>query len=472
MVFSSPLFVFMFLPIVLVINSFLNNKLSNIFLCIVSLAFYAWGERVYFILMGFSILVNYYLGLFIERKPDNKKIIIGIGVVVNLSLLAYFKYANFFIVNVNIFLSNFGNGFVINEIKGLSLPIGISFFTFHGLSYLIDVYRNKTTAQTSIIKLGLYISLFPQLIAGPIVRYHNISRQLSERIILPDNFRIGIERFVIGLAKKLILANSFAYIADYIFPLQMDQVSTGLAWMGIIAYTLQIYYDFSGYSDMAIGLARMLGFDFLENFNYPYIANSIKDFWRRWHISLSSWFRDYLYIPIGGSKVNEGRTYFNLFLVFFVTGLWHGASVNFIVWGLFHGFFLIIERLFLGNMLEKTGKLFSHVYTLLVVVSAWVFFRAENINMALSYLEKMYTYCPETIASRSHINFLLTPELGLLAPLGFLFTTPVIKKLSEYIHKSGVLVNAIYYFLIFGLLILCFTYLAAGTYNPFIYFRF
>jgi alginate O-acetyltransferase complex protein AlgI len=472
MVFSSPLFLFLFLPIVLWVNMILPQKWNNLFLLLASLAFYAWGERVYIIVMLLSIITNFILGILIHNNQKKGKIILTIGVLLNLAALGYFKYANFVISNINLLLKEINLSDSLPLIRDLTLPIGISFFTFQGLSYLVDVYRKETPAQKSIIDLGLYVSLFPQLIAGPIVRYHDVALQLKNRINLPDNFLIGVERFVIGLAKKMILANTFAYMADYIIPLRNEEVSSLLAWIGILSYSLQIYFDFSGYSDMAIGLGRMMGFSFLENFNYPYISNSIKEFWRRWHISLSSWFRDYLYIPIGGSRGKLSRTYINLLIVFFVTGLWHGASWNFVLWGMFHGIFLISEKLFLEKILVRTSKIISHVYTLLVVITAWVFFRVENFESAIIYIKRMYLFVGNSQASQSHLDFILNPENIIISILGLFFVTPLSRKISSRVHQSSMLLKYGYVMFLFALLLVDMFYLGASTYNPFIYFRF
>ncbi len=422
--------------------------------------------------MILSVLINYFLGLEIGKRDEESKWILGFGVVINLSFLMYFKYANFLIENLNLIFGLVKSDFHFSLIQNLSLPIGISFFTFHSLSYLIDVYRKNTAPQRNLIDLGLYIALFPQLIAGPIVRYHSIAAQLKDRIKDANNFTVGTERFVIGLAKKLILANSFAYVADYIFDIPNDQVSSSLAWIGIIAYSFQIYFDFSGYSDMAIGLARMLGFRFLENFNYPYIATSIKEFWRRWHISLSSWFRDYLYIPLGGSKVSSSRHYGNILIVFFVTGLWHGASWNFVIWGLVHGILLVFEGLFLGKIFLQIPTIVSRIYTLIVVVTAWVFFRAEDLPQSISFIKKMYSFGADSSASRSHLSYIIGSEFILILVLGVIFSTPVISRLSEKIHAGAMWHKVAYHTALLCLFLVSLTDLAAGTYNPFIYFRF
>jgi len=472
MLFSSPLFLFLFLPFVLIINMLLPKKLSNVFLLVMSLIFYAWGERVYFGLMILSTVLNFLLGIAIDKFRTKSKVILALGVLVNLSFLIYFKYANFIIENINVLFKLFHFEYQTSIIQNLSLPIGISFYTFHCLSYLIDVYRKNTLPQKNLIDLGLYISFFPQLIAGPIVRYHNIESQLKVRIVTKDDYLIGTERFIIGLAKKLILANSFAYIADYIFALPNVQISTMLAWIGILSYSMQIYFDFSGYSDMAIGLARILGFQFLENFNYPYISKSIKEFWRRWHISLSSWFRDYLYIPLGGSKVQKTRGYINILIVFFITGLWHGASWNFIIWGIFYGVFLIMERAFLEKILLKMPNVITHFYTLILTVTAWVFFRSTDLTQSLNFIKKMYIFDSNSTASESHINYLLNYEFYIIFILGVLFCTPIVKIISEKIHNKVNSITYAYYIFLFIIFIISLTYLAAGTYNPFIYFRF
>ena len=367
MVFSSSLFLFGFLPVVLAIYFFSHNRYRNLVLLIASLFFYAWGEPRNVLVMLASILINYLLGLGIEKASKQKKLFLILSVLYNIGVLFYFKYLNF---AGSIWESLTGQTL---NMKTIVLPIGISFFTFQIMSYVIDVYRGNVPAQKNLINLALYISLFPQLIAGPIVRYIDVEAQIKQRESTWDGAYVGVKRFAIGFAKKVLIADQLATLADTVFA-GGNYPSMLSHWIGIIAYTLQIYYDFSGYSDMAIGLGKIFGFDFLENFNYPYISRSIKEFWRRWHISLSSWFRDYLYIPLGGNRKGKVRTYINLIIVFFVTGLWHGASFNFIVWGLYYAVFLVIERLGFGKRLEKLPRIIQHVYTLLVVVIGWVFF--------------------------------------------------------------------------------------------------
>lgn len=345
MVFSSTAFLFLFLPIVLVLHFVLRGvRFRNVLLLLASLLFYAWSEQGIVLLLIASIVLNYSFGLGIDRCKDSAqaRTLLIAAIAMNLAVLAYFKYTSFLIGNLNWLLAQFH----WSEIKApkIHLPAGISFFTFHAISYIVDIYRRSASAQRNPIKLALYFDFFPQLIAGPIVRYHDIESQLDRRSITLDDVSIGIQRFVIGLAKKMLVANTLAQPADEIFAIAMPQLTPGVAWLGIVCYTLQIYFDFSGYSDMAIGLARVFGFRFLENFNYPYVARSIREFWRRWHISLSNWFRDYLYIPLGGNRCSPRRQYFNLLVVFSLCGLWHGASLNFLIWGLFHGAFLVLER--------------------------------------------------------------------------------------------------------------------------------
>jgi len=392
MVFSSPIFLFLFLPLALLFTLVFRRKYQNIILLAASLVFYAWGGPYYALILLFSILLNYFTGRLVDKHKTTGKgrLYLGIGIALNLSVLVLFKYANFLVDNINILLS--GVGLSPIKIIGISLPIGISFFTFQAISYIVDIYRNEARVQKNIANIGLYISLFPQLIAGPIVRYHDIAEQLVSRRLHIRKFASGVERFIIGLAKKVLIANTVAAAADEIFAMSPDSLTFPLAWLGIICYTFQIYFDFAGYSDMAIGLGRMFGFEILENFNFPYISKSIREFWRRWHISLSNWFRDYLYIPLGGNRVSSSKVYLNLFLVFVLTGFWHGASWSFIVWGLIHGVFMILERIGFEKFLTKIWTPFRHLYVLLVVIVAWVFFRVENIGEAFRYTETMFSF--------------------------------------------------------------------------------
>ncbi len=472
MVFSSTEFLWFFLPIVLALYYVVylfekkSNKIKNGLLLVASLLFYAWGEPKYILLMLISILLNYVFGLAIHRW--HSKGILALSVCVNIGLLCIFKYLNFFAANVNMVLHT--NYLTENPIP---LPIGISFYTFQALSYVIDVYKKKIHVQKNPFDLALYIAFFPQLIAGPIVKYKEIETQLKVRTVSIEKMSLGIRRFIIGLGKKTIISNTCADVADSLFSLSAQNLSTPAAWLGIICYLFQIYYDFGGYSDMAIGLGKMFGFDFSENFNFPYLATSIKDFWRRWHISLSSWFRDYLYIPLGGNRKGNLRTYINLLIVFFCTGFWHGASWNFIVWGLFHGAFQLLERGKWGKVLnEKLPRMVQHVYALLVVTTGWVFFRAANLSQALAYIKQMFLFQKNgTLVVSQHLN-VYTIVIILLAIVfcglfqkfskkiyGKYICNPETVSVADIIFCIGIAVFS-------GMLIIC------GTYNPFIYFQF
>ena len=479
MVFSSIIFLFFFLPVTLLLHLVAGRKMRNSVLLAVSLLFYAWGEGLYVLLMLCSILLNYIFGILISRTgtQKGKKILLALGVTLNLLPLFYFKYSGFVIENFLHVFAVLGIESSL-EARQLHLPIGISFFTFQALSYIVDVYRGMVKPQKNVLNIGLYIALFPQLIAGPIVRYHDVAKQLLKRTVTAEKFAYGVERFVFGLGKKVLLANPMGAMADQIFSLGIDQISTTTAWLGIVCYTLQIYFDFSGYSDMAIGLGRMFGFRFLENFNYPYIARSIREFWRRWHISLSNWFRDYLYIPLGGNRLGSTRTGVNLLIVFLLCGFWHGASWNFIIWGLCHGLFLVLERGSLGRFLKKTPSFMQHLYVILVVVNAWVFFRAETLEYALRYLGIMYgigsagTMYPYIYIGLDYEFYAtLTAALLLAAPLYPAMVRLVEQADIEYQPVSVAISLAKCCF--FGLLLLFTTLnLANGAYNPFIYFRF
>lgn len=487
MVFSSITFLLLFLPLILAFHFILKGiKLRNSFLLGASLLFYAIGEGKSIIIVLFYVTLNYYFGIWIEKVQDSsplqKRLPMIVTVIVNIGLLAYFKYTTFFVKNLNLLVSIL-NIHPIN-ISNIHLPLGISFFTFHALSYVIDIYRRDANAQRNLGKLALYFTFFPQLIAGPIIRYHDVETQLTKRTISIDDFAEGIRRFILGLGKKALIANTLAEPVDQIFAIPTSQLTTSLAWLGIICYTLQIYFDFSGYSDMAIGLARMFGFHFLENFNYPYISQSIKEFWRRWHISLSNWFRDYLYIPLGGNRCSPVRMYVNLLLVFCLCGFWHGASWNFIFWGLFHGMFLVFERI--GLMKQFTeSKWFAirHLYTLTIIIISWVFFRTDTLNDAFYFLKAMTGFAQGT-GLEHHVLMYLNIEIALTIIIGIVASTPVLPGLSS-LHKQltfkctkriAPMVDVT--FLSVGALSLATVFLtaviklAAGTYNPFIYFQF
>lgn len=465
MVFSSLIFLWVFLPTVLLTYFVARTSYRNILLLIASLIFYAWGEPFYILIMFVSIVFNFYCGRKIAKDNEHKdsKLFLMIGIIANLSVLGLFKYTGFFTENVN---EIFGLSF---EVKRFPLPIGISFYTFQSVSYLVDIYRKITKPQESMLKMGLFISFFPQLVAGPILKYHEFAPQMDRRRVTWAKFNEGALRFIQGLAKKIIIANIMAKTADDIFALGMNDISTLTAWIGITAYTLQIYFDFSGYSEMAIGLGKMFGFEIPENFNRPYIARSIQDFWRRWHISLSTWFKEYLYIPLGGNRVGTFNTYRNLMIVFFATGLWHGASWNFVVWGIFHGAFLVVERLVKMEKILPL-KILQHIYALLVVIVGWVFFRADNLPHALEYLNRMfvpYRWC--------EYSQYLTREFIIIGIIGVLacgFIQEFYKRLPVKVYfKQGLIELVRPAFLAFAAYI-SILMLANSTYNPFIYFRF
>ncbi|MEI0539343.1 MBOAT family O-acyltransferase [Brachyspira pulli] len=470
MLFSSMIFLWLFLPLVFILYYVLDKRYRNLLLLIVSIIFYAWGGVSYTLIMFSSIIINYLFALLIDKAIEEnnklkKKIYLTLCVIINLSILGYFKYTDFAISIINSI-----SGKELISLKNIVLPIGISFYTFQALSYVVDVYREQNKAQKNIINLALYISFFPQLIAGPIVKYHDIDSQIINRTESLENISYGIKRFIYGLSKKVILANMFALSCDEILKQSTGDIGTILAWIAAILYTLQIYYDFSGYSDMAIGLGHMFGFKFLENFNYPYISKSVQEFWRRWHISLSTWFKEYLYIPLGGNRKGKYFTYLNLLIVFFATGLWHGASFNFILWGLWHGLFLVLERIFLGKLLEKNKlKFINHIYVILVFVLGWVLFRANDLKHALELYKLMFNY-KEGIYT---IRYFFYPQTLVCFIFGVLFSglfQSIFPKIKEAIFSSRVYVleSVIQFILLF----ICIMYLVNGTYNPFIYFRF
>lgn len=463
MLFSSMIFLWLFLPVVLIISRFLKLRQQNVFLLLASLLFYAWGEPRYVLLMLVSIILNWGTGVLLERFPERKKAVLWTSVALNLSLLGYFKYLGLLVRTLNHLL----RGREL-EVPQIALPIGISFFTFQALSYVIDVYRGECRAQKNILDLALYISFFPQLIAGPIVKYRDVNDQIRNRVITPEKTAQGIRRFIYGLAKKVLVSNVLAQSADLIFALDMQEMTGTLAWMAAILYTFQIYYDFSGYSDMAIGLGKMFGFTFNENFNYPYMSLSIREFWRRWHISLSTWFREYVYIPLGGNRRGMVRTYVNLGIVFLLTGIWHGASYNFIFWGLYHGAFSILERLGFGKFLEK-HKVTSFLYTFLAVHFGWILFRIESMKQIFEFGKRILLPWRYTVSHFSVWEFVNLHTIFILvcAVLGM----GVIQKLkAEKLAKWKLSIPELVYCA--ALLLLCISALAGNTYNPFIYFRF
>ena len=467
MVFSSVLFLFRFLPIFMICYFLVPRKMKNLVLFLGSLVFYAWGEPVYIFLMLFSTISDYVWGRLIEeyRGKDRSRIFLLCSIVINLFILGFFKYADFLMQTVN---AVFGTSI---PFLNLPLPIGISFYTFQTMSYVIDVYRGDTKAQRNILQFGVYVTMFPQLIAGPILKYHQVERYLQDRRTDLDAISYGAKRFVTGLAKKVLLANNLGLLWKQVTELGTDQMSVLMAWLGIAAFALQIYFDFSGYSDMAIGLGRMLGFEFKKNFDYPYISTSVSEFWRRWHISLSTWFREYLYIPLGGNRKGQVRTYVNLLIVFFATGLWHGAGATFIIWGLYHGLFLVVERMGLGKLLEKNCfRGLNHIYTALVVVVGWVFFRADTLADAKVILHQMFTWENGIYPASLFVN----PKVIFLAVLGVLLSgivQSICPKLREHLYEKEV-TKTVDIVIMAVLLFLCTMYLVSSTYNPFIYFRF
>ena len=472
MVFASAIFLFLFLPITIIGYFLIKPKYKNFWLFIMSLVFYAWGGFIYAILFIFSAYINFLFGIWMEKDRERKKLILFLSIVWNLGILAYFKYSSFILLNLQVIIQIFIPNFKINIVH-VPLPIGISFFTFQIMTYVIDLYREEIKVQKKFINLGLYIMLFPQLIAGPIVRYIDIEKEINNRKVDIDLIDEGIKRFILGLGKKIFIANIMGTWADTVFNMSLEKINTPLAWLGIFGYTMQIFFDFSAYSDMAIGLGKIFGFHFLENFNYPYISRNIQEFWRRWHISLSQWFKDYLYIPLGGNRKGKIRTYINLLIVFFLTGLWHGSSWNFIFWGIFHGVFLIIERLGLKKVLEKTPKILQHLYTMIIVIIGWVFFRADNFIFALKYLKILFI--PNFIHMESFLVELENLKL-FIAVCAIIFSTPIVPKLKN-ILLNNIFKNKFYYeifrnfiYIIFFLLSVIF--LAGSNFNPFIYFHF
>jgi alginate O-acetyltransferase complex protein AlgI len=475
MLFSSLIFLYSFLPITLLLYFIAANRYRNAILLLASLIFYAWGGVSYSLIMLFSIAFNYIMarGISRFRGSNNGFLLLVFCVFGNLLLLGVMKYSGFVITNLNTALLYFHHAPV--KMAPILLPAGISFFTFHALSYVVDIYRKECPVQKNPVRLALYISFFPQLIAGPIIRYHDIASQLPFRKITLSDFTEGAKRFITGLAKKVLFSNTFALPATEIFATPLANINAPLAWFGAFCYTMHIYCDFSGYSDMALGLGRMFGFHFPENFNFPYLAKSIKEFWRRWHISLSTWFRDYLYVPLGGNRKGAARTYLNLLLVFFLTGLWHGASWNFVIWGFIHGFFLILERLFLGKWLERIPGV-NLIYTLFVVVNAWVFFNAKDLSYAWGYLKTMYGAAPSGLVLKdytAYINqeFRFVTIISVLASFG-LFSWISSRKLISINSPLSAALNTVHYLGLLLVLMICSVYLLSNSYNPFIYYRF
>jgi alginate O-acetyltransferase complex protein AlgI len=496
MVFSSIVFLFLFLPLFLGLYFLLPRAWRNVVLLGASVVFYFWGEGWLLWILALSTAIDYTAGLLIAgcppwRRPEpldpdgprsaGQRLALTLSIVTNLGLLAAFKYFNFGVDNYNWLVGSFGlSRLALFSVPTVVLPLGISFFTFQSMSYTIDVYRGRVTATSSLLRFATYVTMFPQLVAGPIVRYLDVAEELEHRETTASGFSRGIERFVVGLAKKVLIANTVAQLADGVFELPPEQLTTAAAWLGVLAYTLQIYFDFSGYSDMAIGLGLMLGFHFPENFRWPYISRSIQEFWRRWHISLSTWFRDYLYIPLGGSRGGTFSTYRNLVLVFLLCGLWHGASWNFVIWGVFHGFFLVVERAGLAAWLERVPRFVRHGYVLLAVMVGWVFFRADTLPEALAFLRAMGGFADAPAALP--LAMLVRGDVVVALVLGVVGSMPLVPWLRDRWHRLrdraaapgradlGVQAGAtVALFVLFGLIALR---LSASAYNPFIYFRF
>jgi alginate O-acetyltransferase complex protein AlgI len=504
MVFSSAIFIFFFLPIVLAVSLLIRKDLRNLLLFAMSLVFYAWGGAEHVPLLLFLIIFNWIIGIVIDTTQSDRQRDFALlaSVCVNIGGLIYFKYTNFLIDNANVVAGLFG--FSIPNVPHIQLPLGISFFTFHLVSYVIDIYRGVAPAQRNPINFGLYICFFPQLIAGPIIRYHDVETQLTAREVTLAKFASGVERFAAGLGKKVLLANPFGYTADRIFALSESDLSTPVAWFGLLCYALQLYFDFSGYSDMAIGLGRMFGFEYLENFNYPFLSRSISEFWRRWHISLTNWFRDYLYTPLvftfarraarrAGGKAGKYDDRLQLVVVFFICGIWHGANWTFAIFGMIHGVFLLLERGRLGGWLRQAPSVVSWAYMLIVVLLSWVFFRSETLSSALYFLKAMAGFSGDGSASWP-LNAFADRRILLLLPLALAACTPLFSSLTRdwraralqsfgqvalddqlsgasdsWFDRTMAVARPP---VVIAIMLLSLSYIAGQTYNPFIYFRF
>ena len=468
MLFSSIVFLFTFLPAVMLLYYLLPVRFRNVILLLASLVFYAWGEPVYLFLMLLSILFNYFSGLDIARNLQDKRAAkrsLVFNLIINLAVLGFFKYEGFVLDTLNGILP------VHISYHALPLPIGISFYTFQILSYIIDVYRGNVKVQTNLPNFALYVTMFPQLIAGPIVQYADVDEQLASREVSRTKFGEGSMYFIRGLAKKVLLANTSGMIFTEVSGLAKDNIAVMTAWLGAFAYMFQIYFDFSGYSDMAIGLGKMFGFEFNMNFNYPYVSKSITEFWRRWHISLSSWFRDYVYIPLGGNRVSKIKHIRNLLIVWFLTGLWHGAAWNFVAWGLYYGVILIIEKYLLSQVLDRLPDVVRHIYSIVLVVIGWVLFFSSSFGQAADYIRVMFGAGAHGFADRESM-YLLTSNLILWLILIF-GSTPLVHFRYEHMLRSKkwntTIINSVVYAALF---IVCIAYLVTETYNPFLYFRF
>jgi len=468
LVFSSLVFIFAFLPLTILIYYISPKHLRNLVLLIASLIFYAWGEPLYILLMIFTTVFDYTCGLLIEKYKGKKRTSKGIfivSIIVNLGMLGFFKYSGFIVENINKIFNLSLNS------HNLPLPLGISFYTFQTMSYVIDVYLDKVPVQKNIISFGTYVTMFPQLVAGPIVRYSDVCNEIDNRNESIYLFGEGAELFIIGLAKKVLLANNIGALWKTIKATPIDKLSTLSAWIGIIAFTFQIYFDFSGYSDMALGLGKMFGFHFPENFNYPYISKSVTEFWRRWHISLGAWFREYVYIPLGGNREGRLKQYRNIFIVWFLTGLWHGASWNFVLWGLYFGVLVTLEKIFLLKWLDKKPKFIGHIYTLIVVIVGWVIFEFQDVSQVTLFIKTMFGFGGNPAYDSNSIYYLYTNALPFI--ILAICSTPLIKNIVSKIEmkqKAGfsIAMPVIYMVIMF----VCTAYLVNESYNPFLYFRF
>lgn len=467
MLFSSIVFLSIFLPSLIILYFSVKKSFRNYILLIYSLIFYAWGEPRYLSVMLCIILINYLAAILID-KNKNRKIILICDILLNLFVLIYFKYFNFIVININKVLKN-----PLPKLN-IIMPIGISFFIFQAISYVFDVYKNEVPVQKNIYKLTLYISFFPQLIAGPIVKYHEVQKEIENRNESLNNIYLGLFRFSIGLGKKVLIANTLGEVVDKIFMLDIiNTIDYKIAWIGAICYSLQLYFDFSGYSDMAIGLGKVFGFKFLENFNYPYVSKSITEFWRRWHISLGTWFKEYLYIPLGGNRKSSIRTYINLFIVFLATGIWHGAKWTFVIWGLWHGIFIIIERKIKIEKYDKKFEIFiRHIYTLFIIITGWVLFRAENMSYGIKFLKIMFGISKNSKIPYS-VMYFLDRKVILALLIGLIASVNIFKlNIDKYYESKSFMRNILLNMYSIIILILSYMSILSSTYNPFIYFRF
>ncbi len=469
MVFSSLTFMFVFLPIVLILYYIVPKKFKNLFVLISGLIFYAWGEPVYVLIMIVSTLIDYTAGLLIYRFDKSKtikRICLIVSLLMNLGLLGVFKYSGFIMQNIDII---FGTS-LYDPNHALPLPIGISFFTFQSMSYTIDMYMGKIKVQKNPISFAAFVTLFPQIVAGPIVRYDDIAKELDDRTVNLDCIYEGILKFITGVGKKVLIANNIGMLWTSVKGMETSELSVLTAWLGILAFTLQIYFDFSGYSDMAIGLGKMMGFNFPQNFNYPYQSKSISEFWRRWHITLGAWFKSYVYFPLGGSRKGKGRTVFNLAVVWLLTGIWHGASWNFILWGVLYGLVIIMEKLFLGKILERIPDFFSWLYTIVLVILGWVLFDTADIPTAMGYMGAMFGG-GGTLVDNTAMYYLI--NYGVMFVIGTFACTDIFSRAAEWLkEKMPLLVNYSTPIAKTAIMVLSTAYLADATYNPFLYFNF